>query len=1461
MKIRAIEIIQGLLWVGIFCPGIWASSLFSGERDTEAISWPAEWLVFAPAGKDAPSLQERDLLIVPDQLLVAGQVLKGRKVTPTGGHYDFGPLFGPDRLKQTAYVYLPVNAEADCQVELGFGADWWMQVWLNGALILDTTEDGNSTWPPAIDDHIVTADLQQGVNILTVRFLAGTGSGVLAIGGPDDLANLLSEQDTQTSRPTEVATNSDWLARYPPRPELLNPTFGWAPPFERKIALSKRERVALEMDWGENPLSSAVVTFGVPFARGALPDSRNIRIVDKNGNPAVAGFNTTATWDDPEGPVRWALGHARLNRSGEYFIEYGTDVEPHIGDPLKIHESDETFLIDTGTMQVEISRIAPSVVASVVLRDGTILVDPERSQTTLPLIVDGRSNVYVAANAVDGLTVEIIEAGPVRAAVRRAGWYIDTAGEPFCKFVTYTYFYAGSTGIRHDHTLIVGFDSNEHQIRDLMLPIPIEVSANANAVFAADGSVDGNQVILPIAEDTDYTLLQRTHQDWVLYQGDAEFSTGTKAGGWFGVVGNEGGAFAGLRDFWQNYPASLEVDGAVLKVHLWPADGVDALDFRPSAVMGEDYPGDRVFHQNLYHRGLDEMTQGFGVAKTHSVYLEFFSGTDPPSAQQAIRAHTNEQVLALPDPVYICATDVQFGRVHPYDPEQFPEIEALLDSVVLRYIGQREERELYGWVNFGDVLYSGSLWRQWASMFYGFPNVMPRLYLRSGRRDAWDFHHVSTRHITDIDICHLDSDAFVGEDLLRGEGLRKRKGWRYGGDGGIAHYAAGLYAVGNDHHLEFMLLDYYLNGNLRTWEVANYYMEAAADQRGDAALTSIRMQPHVPNMARGAGGALRLFAEAWQATWDPRYLSIMDQMADLLIEAKEEAYRIGAGDVYTVYNDVYVNKGKILYYQLTGDERMRDMFLHDMEVLAERRNEHALQRGVGTTMSGPAHAWWFTGDNNFLPFMLWQLEVALERGAEWIEGAHHPIATNYGYQLPEVMAVIAAAHDLPDTGPPPPPPISAETNSIGTAWAVYLAHEEQGDFKVVVDCDINWNATSLFANWKEWYDSLPEDEQPVLRMVGPGGDVIEQVPLTAAAQRRSIQIDVPDASVGTYVLALNNTFLPMEFNVSFSSATKRAFLVENNRLSGARTFYFNVPRDTDSFVVKMKSNAVRSVARYAVRNNEGAVVVAGEWNAASSPRDEWEVVKIDADQPASGEVWSIQFDRGNQFFFEFEGIPGFVAESPETLFVPSESSLVTVPVIDHPEDDVTVIVAETDLPWGGPATWLAERVAIASPEPGSPVLNPDQGTMEMWFKTVSPHDSLADKTVLSSGSFAISRRFNIGTYISIGGATLHRRLTLPNNRWTHLALTWQPSSVEGMDLEVRLFVDGTEVRSESRSSRGLPDQQISKEVSGETLYVSGGMLISNLRISDSVRYVDSFERPEAPFVTDENTRLLLPFAD
>lgn len=181
------------------------------------LEFPAQWTVFAPL-KPTDDLAPEQLNVIPEALEIDGKRLAPHTVVPTRNQYDFKTIFGdpPYRAGQTAWVFATLDSPTEQEVTLGAGADWCMEIRVNGELLLDTRADGNKTSPPSIDNFRFNVPLRQGRNILAVRFTNGQSSAVLALGGPEELRYGDFTSILPPKRPEDAASLAE---SFPPDPD------------------------------------------------------------------------------------------------------------------------------------------------------------------------------------------------------------------------------------------------------------------------------------------------------------------------------------------------------------------------------------------------------------------------------------------------------------------------------------------------------------------------------------------------------------------------------------------------------------------------------------------------------------------------------------------------------------------------------------------------------------------------------------------------------------------------------------------------------------------------------------------------------------------------------------------------------------------------------------------------------------------------------------------------------------------------------------------------------------------------------------------------------------------------------------------------------------------------------------------------------------------------------------------
>jgi hypothetical protein len=171
----------------------WASAAPAKAAPPQGeLALPTAAVVFAPFAREdgvpAPELLRR----VPETLVLAGKQASGRRATFDARRgLDCAPFCGT-AVGNTAWVYLAFTADAAGPTTFGFGADWWYEAYLDGTLISETLsreEQGNEAWPPSLHDFSATVEVAKGPHVLAVRLLRGSGSALLAVGGPLDLRN------------------------------------------------------------------------------------------------------------------------------------------------------------------------------------------------------------------------------------------------------------------------------------------------------------------------------------------------------------------------------------------------------------------------------------------------------------------------------------------------------------------------------------------------------------------------------------------------------------------------------------------------------------------------------------------------------------------------------------------------------------------------------------------------------------------------------------------------------------------------------------------------------------------------------------------------------------------------------------------------------------------------------------------------------------------------------------------------------------------------------------------------------------------------------------------------------------------------------------------------------------------------------------------------------------------------
>lgn len=545
--------------------------------------------------------------------------------------------------------------------------------------------------------------------------------------------------------------------------------------------------------------ASVPVNFGVPFAQGELKDVTALALTDNT--PADVWVN--ATW--PDGSVKWAGIAAVVSHPAEYSV---------ITEKKKSRKA--SFIATEGTNSITINT---GSITATVPKSGTHLFDS--------LCINGKriagAATLVASTDNERFTsrltkAEVERSGAVSAVVKLQGVHSSSAGRDWLPFIVRMYFYKGSEQIHLVHTFIYNGDEHKDIIRSLgvRFNVPMrEAVYNRHIAFATENGIwtepvqplegrrnlvvnrDRNRNLqaeqmegLPVpdyesfdernrllldnwAQWDSYRLSQLTDNSWSIRKRATSQSpwigtlTGTRAPGFTFVGDVSGGLGVCLKDFWQAYPSTIEVDKArsneaELTMWLWS----------PEAEAMNLCHYDTIPHNLLasYEDVQEGMSTPYGIARTSTMTLMAFDrhpgrkGLDESARLMATDYHL------LPTPEYLHEKRA-FG-IWSLPKNSSDKVEQRLESYIRAYQDYIERYKWYGFWNYGDIMHTFDDERQewrydvggyaWDNTELATPMWLWYNFLRTGRQDIWRMAEAMTRHCSEVDTYHIGPFAPLG---------------------------------------------------------------------------------------------------------------------------------------------------------------------------------------------------------------------------------------------------------------------------------------------------------------------------------------------------------------------------------------------------------------------------------------------------------------------------------------------------------------------------------------------------------------------------------------------------------------------------------------------------------------------------------------------------------------------------
>lgn len=558
----------------------------------------------------------------------------------------------------------------------------------------------------------------------------------------------------------------------------------------------------------------AGATLGAPLPRGVVTDLGTLGVVDDAGSPVPAQLWPLATW--PDGSVKWtgiALPAGEAPSSGYRLVE-GAHLTPD--QPVTVAEGGDAVVVDNGVITLSVPRSGDAVVSELAI--GGVVVG--RAGQLVSSVQDqpepNRGGRTHGVGRVE--SVEVEQAGPVRAVVRIEGRHHLDGGRAWLPFTVRLVVVAGASTVRMVHSFVWDGDAEHDFLSSLGIRFGVPLRAEPHdrhirlagagggmlreAVRGLTGlrrdpgeavreaQMRGEATPAPSTWEQDVARLAHwvpTWDAWSLRQPTAngytvrkrtkpghawiDVAQGTRADG-FGYLGDpQGGLGIGLTGFWQSHPTGIDISGATgseasLTMWLWSPDA-EPMDLRfYHDGLGQETYADQLDALDITY---EDYEPGFGdahgIGRTHELEIVAYPATPGVERLAADAAHAVERPRLAPTPEALHAARV-FGdwdlpdRSNPERARLEDRLSALLDF----YIGQVDQRAWYGFWDYGDLMHAYDSDRHtWRYDVGGYAwdnsELSPDLwlwtsFLRTGRADVFRLAERLTRHTGDVDVYH-----------------------------------------------------------------------------------------------------------------------------------------------------------------------------------------------------------------------------------------------------------------------------------------------------------------------------------------------------------------------------------------------------------------------------------------------------------------------------------------------------------------------------------------------------------------------------------------------------------------------------------------------------------------------------------------------------------------------------------
>jgi hypothetical protein len=538
----------------------------------------------------------------------------------------------------------------------------------------------------------------------------------------------------------------------------------------------------------------AMVTTGVPFARGAVSDVTKLTVT-MSGEPIPAQFVRIAPWDD--GSIRWALMDVQApvvaaGRAELVVSDAGDNPAPD--SPVTVAVAADVVRVSTGALKLVIHKKRRGLFESLTVDGKPLLTGGGRG-----LVLYKQDGGQVVASPPEEVRVE--HAGPIRATVCLRGSF-HGAHKDLLRYTTRISAFAGQKFLKvhlwlENHGAMGyrggdegGSSKNVEWFCFDGMAVELGLGLGQKLTAACEGvqATDRLKVLQLCVQSIAQAKERRKRGPFYTWDDFAytitgngnELKNGDRTDAVVAIKGSLGSLTAAIRDFWQNYEKAIELDGRTLKLWLWPTEG------QWPRARGNLHSGS-MFDKDLQAIAKEGRYLLPGaVHKGHEFILDF-SDRDPTQSA----AEQSAPLRALASAEYYAATRAAPGLFAPpgvrtgdrecdfklaawtrmtrsaADPQSPTGLRMARRHSSESRVGYfTDSLYWYGWMDFGDIAVPG---RGPVCLHYDWPWILLINALRTGDPDSMSLATEMVRHRADVDQLWSDRDPPQCRGLQRGE--------------------------------------------------------------------------------------------------------------------------------------------------------------------------------------------------------------------------------------------------------------------------------------------------------------------------------------------------------------------------------------------------------------------------------------------------------------------------------------------------------------------------------------------------------------------------------------------------------------------------------------------------------------------------------------------------------------------